>query len=141
MEQGRSNDYLPNLLEKYEFIESIIITDIDGSLISYTNNKNFNLNEQENKNLRTILSYNFCVSLDQLDKAGKMKGNSITSIYNNHVVYQRKLNDVSYCHIICQEKEYNHEIAKKISDEISKKLEPIVGKLTEIRNAEIEAKN
>ena len=141
MEQGKSNDYLLNLLEKYEFIESIIITDIDGSLISYTNNKNFNLNEQENKNLRTILSYNFCVSLDQLDKAGKMKGNSITSIYNNHVVYQRKLNDVSYCHIICQEKEYNHEIAKKISDGISKKLEPIVGKLTEIRNAEIEAKN
>ena len=132
-EAAKDNEYLSKILEKYDFIESIIITDYDGSLMISSFQNNPSLPEEERKNLRSILSYCFNVSLDQISKTVKWKTNSITSFYDKHIIYQRKLNDVALCHMICKEDDYCHIIAQNVADNIREKFEPIEKKLNEIK--------
>ena len=129
----KDNEYLSKILERYDFIESIIITDYNGSLMISSFQNNPTLPEEDRKNLRSILSYCLNVSLDQISKTVKWKTNSITSIYDKHIIYQRKLNDVALCHMICKEDDYCHIIAQNVADNIREKFEPIVNKLSEIK--------
>ena len=129
----KDNEYLSKILEKYDFIESIIITDYNGSLMISSFQNNPSLPEEERKNLRSILSYCFNVSLDQISKTVKWKTNSITSFYDKHIIYQRKLNEVALCHMICKEDDYCHIIAQNVADNIREKFEPIEKKLSEIK--------
>ena len=130
---AKDNEYLSKILEKYDFIESIIITDYNGSLMISSFQNNPSLPEEERKNLRSILSYCFNVSLDQISKTVKWKTNSITSFYDKHIIYQRKLNHVALCHMICKEDDYCHIIAQNVADNIREKFEPIEKKLYEIK--------
>ena len=129
----KDNEYLSHFLEKYDFIESIIITDYDGSLMISAFQNGLQKAEEDKKTLRTILSYYFNISLDQISKTVKWKTQSITSIYNEHVIYQSKVNDVAFCHIICKEEEYSHAIVQNIVNNIKIKFKPIEQKLTEIK--------
>ena len=130
---AKDNEYLSKILEKYDFIESLIITDYNGSLMISSFQNNPSLPEEERKNLRSILSYCFNVSLDQITKTVKWKTNSITSFYDKHIIYQRKLNEVALCHMICKEDDYCHIIAQNVADNIREKFEPIEKKLNEIK--------
>ena len=137
---SKDNDYLLKIIEKYDFIESIIITDYEGSLMISAFKNGLEKTEEEKKNLRSVLSYYFNISLDQISKTVKWNTKSVTSFFDNHVIYQRALNKVALCHIICNENEYCHIIAEKVADELSKKFEPIESKLIDIKK-EIEADN
>ena len=130
---SKNNDYLSKIIEKYDFIESIIITDFDGSLMICAFKKGLEKTEDDKKSLRSILSYYFSISLDQISKTVKWKTNSITSFFDNHIIYQRKLNKVALCHMVCNENDYSHIVAQKVADEISKKFEPIEKQLEEIK--------
>ena len=136
----KNNDYLSKIIEKYDFIESIIITDYDGSLMISAFKSGLEKNEEDKKNLRSVLSYYFSISLDQISKTVKWKTNSLTSFFDNHIIYQRKLNKVALCHMVCSEKDYCHIIAQKVGDEISKKFEPIENQLNDIKK-EMDADN
>ena len=129
-----SNEYLSKIIERYSFIESIILSDIDGSLIAVGFKDGFEKIEENEKDIRSILSYNFEISLDQISKTYKWKTNSITLFFDKHVIYQKKLNEIVICHIICNENEYFHEITKNVADKLGKKFESILNKLIEIRN-------
>ena len=130
---SKDNEYLSKILERYDFIESIIITDFDGSLMISSFQNSESKTEEDKKNLRSVLSYYFSVSLDQISKTVKWKTNSVTSFYDKHVIYQRKLNDVALCHMICKEDDYCHIIVQNIADNIKEKFEPIEKKLSEIK--------
>ena len=129
----KENEYLSKIIEKYEFIESIIITDSDGSLMISAFKNGLDQNEEDKKNLRGALAFCFSESLDQISKAVKWNTNCITSFFDKHIIYQRKLNKVALFHMICRENDYSHIIAQKIADEINKKFELIESKLEEIK--------
>ena len=132
-EASKNNEFLSKIIERYDFIESIIITDFDGSLMISSFQNGDSTKEEDKKNLRSVLSYYFNISLDQISKTVKWNTKSITSFYDKHIIYQRKLNDVAMCHIICKEDDYCHIIAQNIADNISEKFEPIEKKLSEIK--------
>ena len=132
-EASKNNEFLSKIIERYDFIESIIITDFDGSLMISSFQNSDATKEEDKKNLRSVLSYYFNISLDQISKTVKWNTKSITSFYDKHIIYQRKLNDVAMCHIICKEDDYCHIIAQNIADNISEKFEPIEKKLSEIK--------
>ena len=132
-EATKNNEFLSKIMERYDFIESIIITDFDGSLMISSFQNGDSTKEEDKKNLRSVLSYYFNISLDQISKTVKWNTKSITSFYDKHIIYQRKLNDVAMCHIICKEDDYCHIIAQNIADNISEKFEPIEKKLSEIK--------
>ena len=129
----QNNEYLSKIIEKYNFIESIIITDYDGSLIALAFKNGLQKSGEDEKNIRSILSYNFSISLEQLSKVNNWKTNSVISFFDKHVIFQKKINEVVLCHIICDENEYYHEIIKNIADKLIKKFEPIKDKLLEIK--------
>ncbi len=130
---AKDNEYLAKIIEKYDFIESIIITDNDGSLMISSFKNGIEKTEEDKKNLRSVLAYYLSMSLDQISKTVKWKTNSITSFFDNHIIYQRKLNKIALCHMICNEHDYCHAIAQAVGDEISKKFEPIEKKLGDIK--------
>ena len=132
-EGSKNNEFLSKIIERYDFIESIIITDFDGSLMISSFQNSDSTKEEDKKNLRSVLSYYFNISLDQISKTVKWNTKSITSFYDKHIIYQRKLNDVAMCHIICKGDDYCHIIAQNIADNISEKFEPIEKKLSEIK--------
>ena len=132
-EGSKNNEFLSKIIERYDFIESIIITDFDGSLMISSFQNSDATKEEDKKNLRSVLSYYFNISLDQISKTVKWNTKSITSFYDKHIIYQRKLNDVAMCHIICKEDDYCHIIAQNIADNIREKFEPIEKKLSEIK--------
>ena len=136
----KDNDYLSKIIEKYDFIESIIITDSDGSLMISAFKNGLEKTEDDKKNLRSVLANHFSISLDQIAKTVKWTTNSVTSFYDNHIIYQRKLNKVALCHMVCIENNYCHIIAQKIADEIAQKFQPIENKLEDIKR-EIDADN
>ena len=136
----QNNEYLSKIIEKYDFIESIIITDYDGSLMISAFKNGLEKSEEDKKNLRSVLSYYFSISLEQISKTVKWKTNSVTSFFDNHIIYQRKLNKVALCHIVCNESDYCHIIAQKVGDDISKKFEPIEKQLNDIKK-EMDADN
>ena len=136
----QNNEYLSKIIEKYDFIESIIITDYDGSLIALAFKNGLQKSGEDEKNIRSILSYNFSISLEQLSKVNNWKTNSVISFFDKHVIFQKKINEVVLCHIICDENEYYHEIIKNIADKLIKKFEPIKDKLMEIKK-ETEVRN
>ena len=136
----KDNDYLSKIIEKYDFIESIIITDSDGSLMISAFKNGLEKTEDDKRNLRSVLANHFSISLDQIAKTVKWTTNNVTSFYDNHIIYQRKLNKVALCHIVCIENNYCHIIAQKIADEIAQKFQPIENKLEDIKR-EIDADN
>ena len=138
LETSKDNEYLSKIIEKYSFIEAIIITDYDGSLMISAFKNSLEKTEEDKKSLRSVLAYYFSISLIQISKTVKWKTNSVTSFFDNHIIYQRKLNNVALCHMVCNENEYCHVIAEKIADEISKKFEPIEKQLEEIKNTEVD---
>ena len=138
LEASKDNEYLSKIIEKYSFIDSIIITDYDGSLMISAFKNSLEKTEEDKKSLRSVLAYYFSISLVQISKTVKWKTNSVTSFFDNHIIYQRKLNNVALCHMVCNENEYCHIIAEKIADEISKKFEPIEKQLDEIKNTEVD---
>ena len=138
LETSKDNEYLSKIIEKYSFIDSIIITDYDGSLMISAFKNSLEKTEEDKKSLRSVLAYYFSISLIQISKTVKWKTNSVTSFFDNHIIYQRKLNNVALCHMVCKENEYCHVIAEKIADEISKKFEPIEKQLEEIKNTEVD---
>ena len=138
LETSKDNEYLSKIIEKYSFIDSIIITDYDGSLMISAFKNSLEKTEEDKKSLRSVLAYYFSISLIQISKTVKWKTSSVTSFFDNHIIYQRKLNNVALCHMVCNENEYCHVIAEKIADEISKKFEPIEKQLEEIKNTEVD---
>ena len=138
LETSKDNEYLSKIIEKYSFIEAIIITDYDGSLMISAFKNSLEKSEEDKKSLRSVLAYYFSISLIQISKTVKWKTNSVTSFFDNHIIYQRKLNNVTLCHMVCTENEYCHVIAEKIADEISKKFEPIEKQLEETKNTEVD---
>ena len=138
LETAKDNEYLSKIIEKYDFIESIIVTDYDGSLMISAFKNNLEKTEEDKKSLRSVLAYYFSISLIQISKTVKWKTNSVTSFFDNHIIYQRKLNKVALCHIVCNEKEYSHILAQKVADEISKKFESFEKQLEEIKSKEVD---
>ena len=134
IENTKDNEYLSQFIDKYDFIEAIIITDLDGSLMISAFQKDTQISKEDKKNLRGMLSSSLNISLDQISKTVKWNTNSITLMYNKHVVYQKKLNNVTFCHIICKEDDYNHVIVHNIGNNLKGKFEPLEKKLIEIKN-------
>ena len=130
---NKDNEYLLKLIERYDFIESIIITDFDGSLMISAFKKDSEEADEDKRKMRSALAYDFSVSINQISKTEKWKTKAITTFFDEHIIYQRKLNKVAICHIICNQNEYCHEIVNTISDEICKKFASIENKLEEIK--------
>ena len=121
-----SNEYLREIINKYDFIESIYITDFDGGEIAHED-KEPDSSEENNNVQGILLAYNFNNSIDQTTKTEQWKMNNVTTVFDDHTFFQSKLGKKAFVHFICENEKYNHEVMKEIVDDLRSKMEKIEG--------------
>ena len=111
--------YLKEILEKYDFINKLFITDCDGNLICPYYQQSSEEEDLDQKKLKNHLfsTYNFAIS--QFDSLEKINNKGITSMYDNMIVYQTKIDNSIFIHIFCDINHYNHSIIKDICNELT----------------------
>jgi hypothetical protein len=114
------NKYLKKIIEKFSFIECIFLTNIHGANIAMTYKKENE--ESDYDKLKILFTYKFKSFYEQISKIEKWGVNSIVAYYDNHTIYQGKINDDTFIHFACSNDKYNQEILKEIKDDIEKKL-------------------
>jgi hypothetical protein len=124
--------YFQEIIKKFSFIEGIWVTDFEGALIASslgtldetsdipTEEKNEEI--EKNNKIKVSLSYIFNSAIDQTNKIEKWKTKNLVTIYDNYTIFQTKINKSVFIHFICTCKNFNYEIVKEISSEISEKL-------------------
>ena len=126
-------EYLDDLINKYDFIEFIYISDYDGVKIAKANKKN--LKEEVLKKCRNLLPNYFTSCLKLIGKSGRWPTKNIISFYDNYILYQVKISNTSlFAYFICNKINYNHEIIKEIINELKEKLEKIDKELENAKN-------
>lgn len=120
------HEYLKEIINKYDFIEAIYITDFDGAVIAQELQKPIENEDESYKKIHGILlAYNFNLSIDQTTKTEKWIMKNVTTIFDNHTIFQNKINKNSFVHFICENDKYNHEVMKEIAEDIKEKMKPI----------------
>jgi hypothetical protein len=79
----------------------------------------------DTNNVKIPLSYIFNSIIEQTAKIERVKTHSILSIFDNHSIYQAKLNKLCFAHFICDSKTFNYGIVKETVKELQDKLKLI----------------
>ena len=114
------NKYLKKIIEKFNFIECIFLTNTHGANIAMSYKKENEKSDYDK--LKILLTYKFKSFYEQISKIEKWGVNSIVAYYDNHTIYQGKINDDFFIHFACTNEKYNQEILKEIKDDIEKLL-------------------
>lgn len=117
------NKYLNKILDKYNFINLIFITDEDGSSIAMAYKKKGEESFDENNKIKILFTFKFKSFYEQISKIEKWGVNSIVAYYDNYIVYQEKINKDLFIHFLCMKENYNQEVLKEIKEDIGEKLE------------------
>lgn len=117
--------YLEEVLEKYDFITKLYISDTEGNLIASARKDNQGEEEEAQKTFRMASANVYNDVIGQIKNEGKSITKGITSFYDNFVLYQSKINNTFLIQIISQPDEYNHSIIEEIIQELKIKLEKI----------------
>lgn len=122
------NNYFQELQKKFEFIEEFWVTDYEGALIAGSKKQQNIENEEEserNNKIKVSLSFLFNSAMDQISKIEKWKTKNLVTIYDNYTIYQARVNKSVFIHILCLSKNFNYEIMREITSDISEKLTKI----------------
>jgi hypothetical protein len=124
--EDSANIFFKELLRKFDSINALWITDLEGGLIiSSTKNEKFEEDSDKQTKIKMSLSFLFNSAIDQISKIEKWKTKHLVSFFDRVTVFQSKLNKTVLAHFICDSKGFNYEIMKEISTEIGEKLQKI----------------
>ena len=137
------NSYLSEILKKFNFIQSVMITDFEGALISGAQrsdeNSSTNTNVEatssmeedrqgeldKNNKIKVSLCYQFNSALDQITKIEKWNLKYLVSVYDTVTIFQSRVNKLVIAHFICDSKNFNYELLKDVVQEVSEKLQKV----------------
>lgn len=128
------NSYLQEILQKFDFIQGVWVTDYEGALITSLQRNEDNNGEAEDKNgdsenrnnkIKVSLSYQFNSAIDQINKIEKWKTKYLVTVYDTITIFQAKINKTILSHFICDSKNFNYEIMKEILKEVQEKLQKV----------------
>lgn len=124
-ESLKANDYFDKIIDKYPYIYFIWITDCEGTIVKNLSNTNNNSRLNDSKmfeKLKSSLSFLLNSTSEQYIKTEKEQLKTITSIYDDQILFQTKINNDFYIHIISDSKNTNIEALKSISIDISETI-------------------
>ena len=117
--------YLEEILEKYDFISKLYISDTEGNIINSIKriyNPDF---EEIDKKFRLTAANVYNNTITQIKDGVNLNTKGITSFFDDLVVYQSKINNTFFIQIICNTEDYNHSIIEELIQELKFKLEKI----------------
>ena len=127
---SNSQIYLKELLQKFDFIKGIWITDFDGALLMSELNEDFIKNNtiestdenHNNSKLKVSLSFLFNSAIDQITKIEKWKTKNLVTIYDTIAIFQSKLSKSLLAHFLCDASNFNYGMLNEISQELRNTL-------------------
>jgi hypothetical protein len=136
MESKQDNMYFTELIKKFNFIQSILVTDYEGALLSHATREEEDSTLEESDKLinkaRVTLSIHFNSVLDQTANLEKWKTKYLVTSYETFTIFQSKISKSTYIHIICDNNKFNYEIAKEIHSEVKEKLSKVEKELEQV---------
>jgi hypothetical protein len=90
----------------------------------------------DTNNFKIPLAYIFNSVVEQAAKIEKIKTQNILSIYDNHTIYQARLNKTCFGHFICDVKTFNYGLVKEIAKELQGKLKLVESDLYHLAGGE-----
>lgn len=130
---NKIDKYLNNILDKYNFIELIFLTNEEGASIAMANKRKGEESIDEDNKIKILFSYKFKSFYEQISKTEKWGVNCIVSYYDNHIVYQEKINKELFIHFVCVKENYNQELLKDIREDIGEKIEKDIKTLENVK--------
>jgi hypothetical protein len=130
---NKIDKYLNNILDKYNFIELIFLTNEEGASIATANKRKGEESLDEDNKIKILFSYKFKSFYEQISKTEKWGVNCIVSYYDNHIVYQEKINKELFIHFVCVKENYNQELLKDIREDIGEKIEKDINTLENVK--------
>ena len=106
-----------SFIERFNYINMIIVTDSEGVVVK---NVNKTKNDKQLEKLKGTLSFALTSAYDQIAKTDNEKMKSIIAIYETNLLYQTKINNNFFIHIISNAETSNIQMIKLIATEISK---------------------
>ncbi len=114
--------YYNKIIERFNFIKYILITDNDGVVVSKkTNTMNTNI-ESFTKQLKSM-SYVINSAYNQLIKVDKKELQSITSLYDEYILFQSKISKNFSLLILSYIKNSSMQTIREISNDIKNNLD------------------
>lgn len=114
--------YYNKIIERFNFIKYILITDNDGVIVSKkTNTLNTNI-ENFTKQLKSM-SYVINSAYNQLIKVDKKELQSITSLYDEYILFQSKISKNFSLLILSDIKNSSMQTIREISNDIKNNLD------------------
>ena len=115
-----SKEYFNKIFEKFEFINNIIITDIEGTLILAEGKSQ--PNEKFIEKLKGPLSFLLHSAYDQLLKTEKEKLKYIITIYDSQILIQSEITQFLLIHVLSDSETCNVDVTKSIMQDIANNM-------------------
>ena len=128
-------NYLEYLVGKYNSIQGIWITDIDGAIIAKELKEKSN--DETNDKIKNSICFLFNSAIDNLTKIEKLKTKSIISVFDSFTLIQSKLSDNNCLHIICDANGFNSNLINQVIETIKQAINEQEKDLTSIYNPAI----
>ena len=137
------NSYLSEILKKFNFVQSVMITDFEGSLISgaQRSDESSSTNPSvepsgsieddrqgeldKNNKIKVSLSFQLNSALDQITKIEKWNLKYLVSVYDTVTIFQSRVNKLVLAHFVCDSKNFNYELLKDVVQEVAEKLQKV----------------
>lgn len=115
MSNGKSmNSYFESILDKFSYINCIIVTDIEGALIHKQINKSKNVDANAVETIKGSLNFLFHSASDQLLKTENDNVKTIITVFDSQTLIQAKVSNSFAVHVLCDSKECSIEMVKEI---------------------------
>ncbi len=117
---NESDEYFKKIISKFQYINYIWITDCEGVIIKNICNKN--LDNRILEKLKNLVTFGINSTSDQLQKTQKEKLKSIITIYDEQLLFQVKLSQSIFLHILSDSQTTNIEMLKIVANDISENI-------------------
>lgn len=114
--------YYDKILERFSYIKYILITDIDGVVVSKKINKQNSVDDNLTKDLKSM-SYAINSAYNQLMKVDRKELQSVTSLYDDYILFQSKISKNFLLLILSDIKNSSMQTIREISKDIKSNLD------------------
>lgn len=119
-----SDEYFKKIITRFQYINYIWITDCEGVVIKNVCNKSTQklFDSKILEKLKNLVTFGINSTSDQLQKTQKEKLKSIITIYDEQLLFQVKLSQSIFLHILSDSLNTNIEMLKTIANDISENI-------------------
>lgn len=115
MSTGKSMiSYFEGILDKFTYINCILVTDIEGALIHKQISKSKTVDTNAVETIKGSLNFLFHSAVDQLHKTENDNVKTIITVFDLQTLIQAKVSNNFAVHVLCDSQDCSIEMVKEV---------------------------